>query len=158
MPVAVKVDRILFIRGRHKLAVAHRARKRAFQRQRIVAFITRHQQEGFQLTGKIVGAARVVKGERRQRVDNTGFPHHAAPACLHADDPDHDFWRHAVNLPGAVKRILILVPERHAVLHVIRRNEFIAIAQPGAVWPRRRLSGRRLAVHQTQHVIEPFGL
>lgn len=34
-----------------------------------------------------------------------------------------------------VERILILVPERHAVLHVIRGNKLLFVAQPGAVWP-----------------------
>ena len=158
MTIPVKIDGILLIGGRHKLAVAHRAGKRPFQIERIVLLAARHQQEGFQLGREILRAARVVKGERRQRVEDAGFPHHAAPAGFNADNPDDDFRRYAVHLPRAVERIFILIPEHHAVLHVVRGNKLFAVAQPRAVRPARHLGRRRLPVHQAQHVVQTLGL
>ena len=135
MPVAVKVHRVLPVRRGHKLTVAHRAGEGAFQIERVILFAARHQQERFQLAGEVLGAARIVKRQRRQRIKDSGFPHHPPPAGLDANNPDDNFRRHAVNLVRAVERILILVPECHAVLHVIRGNKLFFVAQPGAVWP-----------------------
>ncbi|CSQ66557.1 Uncharacterised protein [Shigella sonnei] len=61
MPVAAEIYRILFVRRRHKLSVAHRPGKGTFQIERIVLLVARHQQEGFQLAREILRAAWVVK-------------------------------------------------------------------------------------------------
>ena len=99
--VAVEIHRILLIRRRHKLTVTHRAGERSLQIQRIVLFVARHKQKGFQLAAEVAGTARIVKRQRGERVENARFPHDAAPARLYADNADDDLRRHAVDLLGA---------------------------------------------------------
>ena len=156
--IPVKIYRVLLIGGRHKLAVAHCPGERPFQIERIVLFVSRHQQEGFQLGREILGAARVVEGERRQRIKDAGFTHNASPAGLDPNNTDDDLRRHAIDLPRTVQGVFILIPEHHAILHVVRGNKLFAIAQPRAVWPGRHLGCRRLPVHQAQHIVQTLRL
>ena len=158
MTIAIEINGILFIGRWHKLAVAHRPCERTFQIERIVAFISRHQQEGFQFTREIFRTTRIVKRQRRQRIQNPRFTHHAAPASLYANNANDNFRRYAVDLPCTVQRIFILVPEGHTVLYVIRSDELFTIPQPCTVRSGWRLSRRRLAVHQTQYRVQTLGL
>ena len=158
MSIAIEINGILFIGRRHKLAVSHCPRERTFQIERIVAFISRHQQEGFQFTREVFRTTRIVKRQRRQRIQNPRFTHHAAPASLYTNNTDNNFRRNSVDLPRTVQRIFILIPESHAVLHVVRCDELFAIAQPCAVRSGWRLSRRCLTVHQTQYRVQTLGL
>ncbi len=158
MTIVVEIDGILFEGRRHKLAVSHCAGIRAAQIQRIVLLTTRHQQEGFQFAAEIFCAARIAERERCQRIQKARFAHHPAPACFHANNANDDFRRHAILLTCTFQRILILIPERHAIRHIIRRNKLVAVANPGAVRPGWRRIGWCLSIHQAQNIIQLFRL
>lgn len=146
--VAVKVHRIALEAGGHKLAITHGSGVGALGLCRIHPLVAGHHQEGFQLAGEELGAARVIKRQRGQRIQNAGLAHHPAPAGLHPDNADDDLRRHPVDLFCPVQLAGVFTPEVDAVLHVVGGDELGAIAVPGTGRAGGLGGGRRLGIHQ----------
>ncbi len=146
--VAVKVHRIALEAGGHKLAIAHGAGVGALGFGGVHPLVAGHHQEGFQFAREELGAARIIKCQGGQCIQNAGLAHHPAPAGLHPDNADDDLRRHPVDLLRPVQLACVFTPEVDAVLHVVGGDELGAIAVPGTGRAGGLGGGRRLGIHQ----------
>jgi hypothetical protein len=93
-----------------------------------------HHQEGFQLAGEEVGAARVVKCQGRQGVENAGLAHHPTPAGFHPDDADDDLGWHPVICCARLSS-LSYSRQKLTPFCVVRGDELGAVAIQAPVGP-----------------------
>ncbi len=129
--VAVEIHRETPVAGRHELRHADRARKRAFDRQRIQAIVARQQQELLQFATEVGGAFRHFESQRIQRVDHPERARTLAVDRFDADDGDNDLLRHAVDVPRALQLFRIFVPESNAGAGARRSYEDVLEFIPG---------------------------
>ena len=155
--VAVGVDRIAAIAAGHELGHAHRARERSLGGERRDAELAREKQELLQLAPEEGGAARIVEGERGERVEHPIVADVLAVERLDAEDRDDDLGRHSVALLGPREVALVGAPVRDAGRHARGREE-----RPRIDVPFRRLEqrpihrghDRALEAHLPEHARE----
>ena len=124
----------------HELRYADGAGVRTLLAQHVDGLLPAMQQVIFQFAAKIIGARRVVEGQRRQGIDDAEAAHVAAIHRFHPDDGDNDLLGHAIDLRGTLQRLGVLLVEPSARFDACGIDEARTVRLPGAL---RGLGGRR---------------
>ena len=131
--VAVEVDRITPLAARHELRNADGTGEGAAHVDRVHAVLAGQQQELFEFRAEEVGAARVMEGQRRQRLEYPEIAGIAPVLGFDADDGDDDLGRHAIKGAGLGQGQPVFLPEADAAIDAALVQEARPVAFPGTL-------------------------